>query len=251
MLTPFGILGLAMLAVLVTVALALIFTPRPRPRPKTKKPEPDVEPATVGDGFHFKRKPNITFERIAPPVRTFGKRTLPPVRKPTISLTPRMVERVNTQRKLRGMSPLNRSGFKAAISTASTDTRPQPSTSSDWLTYLIMYECFFDDHRSPTVGGCGGFTVDPNVPYNGQGGEYSGAGASGNWTSAPDSVMSAVADVAPTDIYAGVAASVAAASVSDSAPSYSSDPSPSSSSSDSGGGGGGDAGGGGGGGDGS
>lgn len=255
MLTPFGILGLALLAVLVTVVLALIFTPRPRP--KATKPEPEPYWPAIA-------KPNITFERIRAeqPVRTFGKRPVPPTRKPTITLTPRMMERVNMQRRARGMAPLNRTGFKAAVSIASTDTRPAPSTSSDWLTYLIMYECFFSDHASHTVGGTGGITIDPNIPYNGQGGEYGGAGASGDWTSAPASVTAAVADVAPTDIYAGVAASIAAsaaaAGVSDSTPSYSSDPAPSysapdpspSSPSDSGSpGGGGDSGGGGGGGD--
>lgn len=250
------------------ILLRLIFWNMPKPKPVacygTDDGQADVQPTIKSS------RDNITFERIRREqrVHTFGKRTLPPVRKPTISLTPRMVERVNTQRKLRGMPPFNRTGIKAAVATASVEQQTygnrQPSTNNEWLTYLILYQCFLSDHQSHTVGGVGGLTIDPNVPFNGMemGGTFGGAGASGDWTSAPDSVMSAVADVAPqpgpgdgivnsyqnNPDYSFDTKSDPAPSASDPSPSYSApDPSPSysapdasaPSSSDGGGGGGG------------
>lgn len=103
-------------------------------------------------------------------------------RRRPIALTPRMLEHVNIQRRMRGVKPLNREGFKAAASLA-TQSRydVQPTNSTEWLTYFILYECLFDDHQASRVSGVGGLTINPNLPYNGQGGEYAGAGASGNW----------------------------------------------------------------------
>lgn len=111
----------------------------------------------------------------------FGKRTVPPVREPTVVLTPRMTERVNVQRKLRGKPPLNRDGFKNAAAHAWDQPRRQPDNSSDWLTYFILYECLLSDHQSHMCAGAGSLIIDPNLPYNGQGGEFAGAGASGSW----------------------------------------------------------------------
>jgi hypothetical protein len=133
--------------------------------------------------------------------KRFGKRTEPPVRYRAISLTPRMLERMNHERRRRGAPPLNREGIKAAVATASTEYvthgNRQPGTSSDWLTYLILYEVLFDDHKSTYCTGTGGFTVDPNQPFNGAGGEFAGAGASGDWTAAPVTASIAATIVQP------------------------------------------------------
>ncbi len=161
-------------------------------RPKrTLLDEREVEPATAGDGYHYKPKPNISFEKIKreEPPRTFGKRAALAAqygRKQPIFLSPRMIERANIERRRRGAPALNRAGVKNAI--AHPWDRPdvrQPETGVQWLTYLIMYEVLADDHHQAHCSGTGGITIDPNQPYNGQGGEFAGAGASGDWTSAP------------------------------------------------------------------
>lgn len=96
-----------------------------------------------------------------------------------LHLTPRNLAHINAQRRLRGSSPLNERGFRAAISAA-----PLRSTqSSDWFTYLIMYDIFFADHTGHAP--MSPITISPNEPGNGQGGAYGGAGASGGWP-APD-----------------------------------------------------------------
>ncbi len=190
MLSPFYdfipyILGSCLLAVLFVLATR-------------RKPEREVEPATAGDGYHYKSKPNISFEQIKrenhkkPP--PFGNRTVgkspalaaPYGRKPTIPLTPRMLERVNVERRRRGAPSLNRRGVTNAIAHPwdRAEVR-QPQTTSDWLTYLIMYDVFIADHQQSQCSGVGGIRIDPNLSYNGQGGELAGAGASGDWTAAP------------------------------------------------------------------
>lgn len=232
------VIGLFLFAVLLRIAYKVMkYTP---PSYGTDDGQTDVQSNIKS------ARDNTTFEKIRREerTRTFGKHAVLAApygkgltKKPTISLTPRMIERVNTQRKLRGMQPLNRTGIKSAIAHPwDRHDVQQPQSSNDWLTYLILYECFISDHQSHTVGGVGGFTIDPNVPYNGQGGEYGGAGASGDWTSAPASVMSAVADVAPQTDADGIVNSYqnnpgySFDTKSDPSPSYSApDPSPSSS----------------------
>lgn len=173
------------------------------------------------------------------------------IRKPhVVTLTPRQIERVNIARKLRGKPPLNRAGFKNAISAAWDTPRREPQTSTDWLTYLLLYEVYFADHQSARCSGVGGFTIDPNLPYNGQGGEYAGGGASGAWTDAPLAVQSEALIIAgnadnlsyvvtdrpdPAPSYSAPdPAPSYSSSVSDSSSSYSSSDSSSSSSYDSG-----------------
>jgi len=228
-------LGLFCLAVL----LRLIFWKMPKPTGAQCHADygrddslADVQQPTIKSA-----RDNITFESIRREERVlgkhpalgapFGKRTVPPVRKPTVTLTPRMIERANVQRRHEGRKPLTREGVKAAIATASTDTR-QPNTTNDWLTYLILYECFFADHQSHATGGVGGFTIDPNLPYNGQGGEYSGAGASGNWTSASAPTAAVATDISGDMRPNGVDdPGVRATFDTPSSPSYSPDPTPS------------------------
>lgn len=123
-------------------------------------------------------------------------------RRKSIFLTPRQLERVNIQRRLGGRSPLNRAGFTNAVAHAWDQPIRQPDTSNDWLTYLILYECLFADHTSPRVGGTIGLTITPDAPYNGHGGEFAGAGASGSWTSPDASTAAAAAAIdtrAPVD----------------------------------------------------
>lgn len=142
----------------------------------------------------------MTFEKI--PTRQIGKRRelaasyAAPTRKPTIALTPRQIERVNIVRKQRGARPLNNVGIKSAISAAWDTPRREPATTNDWLTYLILYEVFFAEHTQTHCAGAGGVLIDPNLPYNGAGGEFAGAGASGDWTSAPSSVAAIAGGIA-------------------------------------------------------
>lgn len=141
----------------------------------------------------------------------------------TVSFSPRQLEQINTKRRLRGQSPLNRKGFQAAIAAA-----PIKSTGSDdWLTYLVMYEVLFADHtgRAPDSS----ITITPDAPYNGHGGEFAGAGASGDW-STPEAPAPAPSGPDP---YGQISNDPAPAPSSDSSSSYSSSDSSSSSSSDS------------------
>lgn len=137
--------------------------------------------------------PSISFEKIRGEeslTRPFGKRAPPSLG--SITLTPRQLEHVNIQRKLRNRPPLNAAGFNNAVAHAWDQGRRQPDTSSNWLTYLILYECFFAHHQASTVADTGhGLIIDPSLPYNGQVGEVPGAGAAG------------------VDVYAPIAASIA------------------------------------------
>ena len=145
----------------------------------------------------------------------FGKRgVVVHDRKKSIFLTARQLEEVNVKRKLRGALPLNRTGLANAISHPWDRNNVQtPKTSDDWLAYLIMYECLWDhSHTSPTTAVETGVTITPDAPYNGHGGEFPGAGASGDWTSAGAQALAA----APLSM--GVAGAVEADRGSDPAP---------------------------------
>lgn len=186
--TPFAIMGWCFAIVFVTVALPWVFSRRKAEKNFiTDVSEIPVEHRYRDGGTVGFRGPDDSIERVIGKHPALGapyKREGYP--KTMVTLNPRQLERVNTQRKLRGKPPLNRAGFANAIAHAHpygwSDTPRQPTSTNDWLTYLILYECLFAGHQSPTVA-CGGYvTIDPNMPYNGQGGEFAGAGASGNWT---------------------------------------------------------------------
>lgn len=144
------------------------------------------------------------------------RRTWAPVTaRPRIALTPRMLERVNIQRKLRNRPPLNRAGFKNAVAHAWDNWRvDRDMDQTKWLGYLIAYEVILADHQSPTVAIFGGLTIDPNQPYNGQGGEFGGAGASGQWDAdtarAAREITATTPAVGPppSDPYAAIAADI-------------------------------------------
>lgn len=52
--SPYAILGLALLSVIATVILAMVFTPR--------RCEREIKPATAGDGYHYRPRSNVSFE---------------------------------------------------------------------------------------------------------------------------------------------------------------------------------------------
>lgn len=157
------------------------------------------------------RNASMTFEKIKaerdPSVENvFGKRPHRPVgkhpalaapysRPRAIVLTPRMLERVNIERRHVGKRPLNRDGIRNAVSHAANQSR-QPDNSNDWLMYLILYENFRSDHAQSHCSGTGSVVIDPTLPGNGQGGEFGGAGASGAWTNPPAQVATVAAGIA-------------------------------------------------------
>jgi hypothetical protein len=77
-----------------------------------------------------------------------------------ITLTPRQLEGINIQRKLRGKQPLNFEGFEEAVAYAWGEPHLRPVTDGDWYTYLIVYECFTADHQV-RVCGPAGLTIRP------------------------------------------------------------------------------------------
>lgn len=117
-------------------------------------------------------------------------------KQPVIALTPRDLERVNIQRRLAGRPPLNRAGFSNAVAHAWDQPRRQPDTTQNWLTYLILYQVFSTDHQSPRVAVDQGITISPDQPYNGHGGEFAGAGASGSWDSPAAAAATGAAGIA-------------------------------------------------------
>jgi hypothetical protein len=150
-------------------------------------------------------------------------------------LTRRQLEHVNIQRKIAGRPALNSQGFRAAAAIAGsrTDPRQQPDDTASWLTYFILYKCFVADHQSHRVGVDGGVTISPTEPYNGQGSDFAGSGASGNW-GAPSALALGAGVLAATSEqritaeggqYIGLDAGKS--DVSDSSYSSSSDPAPS------------------------
>jgi hypothetical protein len=147
-------------------------------------------------------------------------------RPPTMFLTPRMLEHINVQRKLRNKPALNAGGFRNAVAHAWDQPVRQPDNMHNWIGYLIAYEVMFGGHQSNRVACDTGISIEPTKPYNGQGGEFAGAGASGQWddgtAQAARDIASGVYSVPETraefkesslnpqiDIYAAVAASVA------------------------------------------
>jgi len=114
----------------------------------------------------------------------------------TIYLTPRQLERVNIERRWLGKPALNIAGIQNAVAHAWDQPRKQPDNGTDWITYLILYEVLFADHQSSHCHVPSGIAIDPEKPYNGQGGEYAGAGASGSWTNDPAATAVAVGIVA-------------------------------------------------------
>jgi hypothetical protein len=201
--SPYAVIDLALVAVLATTVLALLFSRR-KPKPAEygrDDSQADVQPPSLTDlDGPFRRAAENA--RKHPPVEA-KYHPRPTSRKPTILLTPRQIERVNTQRKLRGAPCLSRKGLTNAI--AFPPTVRDPQTSDDWLAYLIACEVVAPAHQTPYIGGHGSVTIDPNAPFNGHGGEYGGAGASRDWA---DSYI--VTDSPPT--------------VSDSSVTYSSSP---------------------------
>lgn len=171
-----------------------------------------------------------------------NRRTLP--RPAPCTLTTRDLEHINVRRRLQGRQPLNRNGFQTAIASARRDT---PVDANNWLVYLIAYDMLTADHASLNVGGCSHISIDPGQPFNGQGGEFAGAGASGSWDSPPSAVpapgidpYASLADTARASVadFGAGSAGLAAADlgpdplsytppVPDSTPSYTPDPSPS------------------------
>lgn len=171
-----------------------------------------------------------------------NRRTLP--RPAPCTLTTRDLEHVNVRRRLQGRHPLNRNGFQTAIASARHDT---PVDANNWLLYLIAYNMLTADHASLNVGGCSHISIDPGQPFNGQGGEFAGAGASGSWDSPPSAApapgtdpYASLADTARASVadFGAGSAGLAAADlgpdplsytppVPDSTPSYTPDPTPS------------------------
>lgn len=276
--TPTTIMVLCLAAVIAVIIAPVIFSRRkdasrgefppfrPNPYPTDSAPALDRMRDRMTVGF---KEPDMekrhAARRFPNARRDFGSR--PPVRKPAVFLTPHQLTRINRERMARGYRPLNREGFKAATARASMYDR-QPDTSTDWITYFILYEMLSGSMTQSSAQCNVGLTIQPDAPFNGHDGEYGGAGASGNWqdtSPVTTSLAAGIADMPPVDPYAVVAASIAspdtssytppqasepAYSAPDPTPSYSApDPSPSYSSSDSGSSGGGDSGGGGGGGD--
>lgn len=142
----------------------------------------------------------------------YGK---PPLR--SITFTPRQLERVNIQRRLRGAVPLNKRGFQGAAATAATDTR-RPETHDDWLNYFIFYQLFLADHGSPRTSCDHHFTVNPDLPFNGQGGTFGGAGASGAWDAPQAAVDTSAGNPSPAAALGAGAAIGAAAYLADRVP---------------------------------
>lgn len=104
-----------------------------------------------------------------------------PLPRRNFSFTPRQLSLVNAKRRAAGRAPMNRKGFAAAVAAAPASYR---QSNDDWFTYFLMYEIMFADHsgRSPDTS----ITVTPDAPFNGQGGIYGGAGASGDWNAPGD-----------------------------------------------------------------
>lgn len=208
--TPFDIMGWVFAAVMATILIRLVIGHK-RPAPVTDEVETTRADATAIGSQNYREiaggsRANMTFEKINNLPRAVGKSPALSApyggqRKPLVVLTHSMIERANVERRRRGYPALNRAGIQNAIAHPwDRANRSQPTTSSQWLTYLILYEVFLTNHQQAHCSGTGGFTIDPNQPYNGQGGEFAGAGASGNWESSP----------VTTEIAAGIAVGASA-----------------------------------------
>lgn len=183
----FGTLFIIVLALGLLAILARLILRTPAPRLKDGGPPPErVE--NLSD--------NVALDRARERFRDggtmrFGEKLprgdagfRPSVRQAAVSqihLTPRNLSLINSRRRSRGLPAMNRRGFQAAI--AAAPVRPSASH-DDWLTYLIIYECLFADHQGRTPDTS--ITVTPDAPFNGQGGTFAGAGASGDWPAGGD-----------------------------------------------------------------
>jgi hypothetical protein len=200
--SPYSILMLCIAAALgaaIWAALASRKLPKATER-VIEPPLPDRHPA-LGGGRPPARKSNMSFEKIkhtATSGQPITRSNASPLgqKKTPVFLTPSQIEHVNIIRKRNGKPPFNRAGLLSAIAHPwdRAEVR-QPQTSTDWLSYLIVYEILSVDHFGGSVAGCGGAVIDRDLPYNGQGGEFAGAGASGDWsdTSAMDKATSVIA----------------------------------------------------------
>lgn len=163
-----------------------------------------------------------------------------------VRLSARDLERVNIKRKLEGRRPLTRGGFTYGL----VNAPPQYQSSNDFLMWLLIYESVQPSHYTHRCAVDSGITVQPSEPFNGLGGSYGGAGASGKWdhedtyvtdrfhNPQPDDRNTAEADPTPTcapdpvsvtSHHVGSSQPIAADTYTSSAP----DPSPSYSSSSS------------------
>lgn len=173
---------LAVLAAFAVTALLILASKR-RPN-ETLGDEADLD-SSYRDGptMHYDPPPRLTGKR-RELAMGYGKRFQSNV--PDIVLTPRHLEHINILRRRYDKPPMNAAGFRAAIARQATATVPVPVRSSDdWVLYLIAYEVLSGDHQQHRVSVDASITVAPNEPFNGQGGQYAGAGASADWT-APD-----------------------------------------------------------------
>lgn len=183
----YEIFGLIVLVALAAEIVRFAYAPRPwrrkgaHPGPTSSLPSRAPRASAPIAASQSRRAP-----------RAYGAAR--PDRQPSIFLTPRQLERVNIHRKLRGRNPLNRAGFAHAAAYAAGQSR-QPSSINDWLTYLILFECL-DEHSASRVFVDTGLTITPEAPFNGHGGDFAGAGASGRWESPDATLITTAADIA-------------------------------------------------------
>jgi len=156
--------------IVFALAVLLILVTRPKRPPPIPRFDvtrdrarivPDYGANYPGRGDRPKPFPRSKFrQRIADPV----------------ILTPRMLERANLRRRMAGLSPMTRDGFRSAVATSPVQYR----SSDDWLSYFILYQCLVASHTSNHAYVNQGITVQPDEPGGGHG-EFGGAGASGSW----------------------------------------------------------------------
>lgn len=213
--------GLVVLGVvLLGILLILVFKRRSKADILRDAARGNIYADVAGDQLESMRK-RFTDEQVKEGRRLGARPELaagygkPPLR--TITFTPRQLERVNIQRRLRGAVPLNKRGFQGAAATAATDTR-RPDTTNDWLNYFIFYQLFFADHGSPRTTVDHHFTINPDLPFNGQGGTFGGAGASGAWDAPQAAVDTSAGNLSPAAALGAGAAIGAAAYLADRVP---------------------------------
>lgn len=112
----------------------------------------------------------------------FTKRPAPSGAK--ITLTPRHLEHINIRRRQAGKPPLNANGFRTAIARQATAAEPRAvNSTSDWLAYLIGYAVLSSEHEQSRVACEHTIAIEPDAPFNGQGGRFGGAGATSSFDS--------------------------------------------------------------------
>lgn len=116
-----------------------------------------------------------------------------PTIKGSLLLTRRDLEHINIQRRLKGRPPMNMYGFQRAVANKSLED----NSSSAWFTYLILYETMGLSDTSSRTSVDANLRIDPACPYNGQGGAFAGAGATGDWGTGGDPAP-ALLDPAPS-----------------------------------------------------